>query len=166
MVHNPKWLKLSIFTYPWFAGFMAGMTALTAKWGMMIITHMGNHENYSDPFAYFFAVIPLIFAILEVAILNIGFKYFETTYVIPIFKASIVFHNTMCGGVLLQEFFSYKTFHLWMYSIGILIWIGGILIMLAPREKSCKKVSYKNKDFANEPLVHKSMNTNINDDEC
>lgn len=166
MVHNPKWLKLSIFTYPWFAGFMAGLTALTAKWGMMIITNMNDYENYSDPFAYFFAVIPWIFAISELAILNIGFKYFETTYIIPIFKASIVFHNTMCGGVLLQEFFIYKAIHLWMYSIGILIWIGGILIMLVPKEKQNKSVSLKIEDYQSEPLVHKSLIKTINDDEC
>jgi hypothetical protein len=140
MVQNPKWLKLSIFTYPWFTGFMAGTLSLTAKCEMMIITNMNDSENYSDLFAYFFALIPLILAVSEVICLNIGLKYFETIYVVPIFKASIVFHNTMCGGVLLQEFFIYKSLHLWMYVIGILICIGGILVMLIPKEKNEQEV--------------------------
>ena len=121
MVHNPKWLSIPVFAFPWFAGLTSGMLALSAKCTMMLITHIAEEDNYTSFFTYVIFVSTPVFVLGEVLTLNLGLKYFDTCYVIPIFKASIVFHNTMCGGVLLQEFFHYRTLHISMYIVGILI---------------------------------------------
>lgn len=165
LVHNPKWLKVAVFTFPWAAGFMSGMMALTAKCCMMLLSHISDKENYAAPFTYVIVGFVLIFSVTEITLLNIGFKYFDTAIVIPIFKASIVFHNTMCGGVLMQEFFTYDSLHLWMYALGILICIVGILCMLVPKEKQMKRKMFTLVKAPTEPLILKTSHS-INDDEC
>ena len=139
-VHNPRWLKLWVFALPWFAGFMSGLLGLSAKCSIMLGTHMTENHNYKSPFTYILFCLPVIFIISELTLLNLGLRLFETWYIIPIFKASVVFHNTMWGGILLQEFFDFKVLHMIMFSVGILICIWGILVMLVPPEKP-------NKDF-------------------
>lgn len=164
-IHNSKWLKVAVFTFPWFAGFMSGMMALTAKCCMMLLSHITDKANYSAPFTYVIVAFVLIFSVTEITILNLGFRYFDTAIVIPIFKASIVFHNTMCGGVLMQEFFTYDSLHLWMYALGILICIIGILFMLVPKERQIKKKLFSLVKSPTEPLILK-VSHSINDDEC
>lgn len=139
MVNNPKWLKIPVFVFPWFAGFVSGMLALFAKCTIMLAVHIMKSDNSKSPFTYIIFLCTPIFIISELVTLNLGLKYFDTSLVIPIFKASIVFHNTMCGGVLLQEFFHYEAFHIWMYALGITVCIIGILIMLVTNDTNKAK---------------------------
>mmetsp|Transcript_340 Transcript_340/g.341 ORF Transcript_340/g.341 Transcript_340/m.341 type:complete len:86 (+) Transcript_340:78-335(+) len=50
----------------------------------------------------------------------------------PIFKASVVFHHMICGGVMLQEFFNFSLLQIMMFIVGMLICIAGIFVMLLP----------------------------------
>lgn len=121
LVQDPKWLKVAVFALPWFAGFMSGMLGLSAKCGIMLAVHMSENGNSQNPFTYIILGLPPLFVASELSLLNMGLKMFDTCYIIPIFKASIVFHNTMCGGILLQEFFTFKLLHMFMFSVGIFI---------------------------------------------
>ncbi|CAI2367873.1 unnamed protein product [Moneuplotes crassus] len=131
---NPHWLKLAVFAFPWFSGFMSGMTSLFAKCTIMTFSHL--KDNSSSALTFIIPILLLVTAIGEIVSLNLGFKYFDTAIVVPIFKASIVFHNTMCGGLLLQEFFNYNNLNIMMYIVGITICIIGILIMLLGKDSS------------------------------
>lgn len=97
---------------------MSGMLTLAAKCTIMLMVKIYDEENYSSPFTYIIFIITPMFVIAEMTTLNLGLKYFDSCYVIPIFKASIVFHNTMCGGVLLQEFYGYRSLQIWMFLLG------------------------------------------------
>lgn len=133
--HNPKWLKFALFTFPWFAGLLSGLLTLTTKWVIMLIVHLTESNNLKSVFTYLMVLAMPIWGVSFLFTLNLGFKYFDISYVVPIFKASLVFHNTMCGGILLQEFFIYPVFNISMYGVGIFIIIIGILTMLIPNEK-------------------------------
>ena len=138
LVHDPKWLKVGVFALPWFAGFMTGMLGLTAKCSIMLGVHMAANHNYASPFTYIIFLLVPFFVVSELSLLNLALRMFDTCYVIPIFKASMVFHNTMCGGVLLQEFFEFKMLHMFIYGVGISICVLGILVMLVPPEQNTK----------------------------
>lgn len=131
---NPNWLKLAVFSFPWFAGFMSGMTSLFAKCTIMLLSHFGKNSHFA--LTYIIPILLLLSAVMEILSLNLGFKYFDTAVVVPIFKASIVFHNTMWGGILLAEFYTYSTLSTIMYILGIAIWIIGILIMLVNQTRT------------------------------
>lgn len=155
-----------MFSFPWFAGFTSGMLALVAKCFMMLVVKIGEKENYSFFFTYVIFASLLLFIFGELYTLNLGLKYFDTSYIIPIFKASIVFHNTMCGGVLLQEFFVYKPLHISMYAVGILICIIGILVMLISKVEKKSDPKVKEVDDVDEPLISNKQISSINDDVC
>lgn len=95
LVQNPKWLKICIFALPWFAGFMSGLLALHAKCTIMLALKFSEDDNSKSPFTYLIFIFTPCFIIFELSLLNIGLRYFDTCYIIPIFKASMVFHNTM-----------------------------------------------------------------------
>lgn len=59
----------------------------------MTFSHL--KDNSSSALTYVIPILLLVTAIGEIVSLNLGFKYFDTAIVVPIFKASIVFHNTM-----------------------------------------------------------------------
>lgn len=138
---NLRWLRLPVVTFPWFAGFMSGMTSLFAKWTIMILSNF--YDNSDSCWSYLIPVLLWKTAVSEMVFLNLGFKYFDTAVVIPIFKASIEFHNTMWGGVLLAEFRKFTVLSTFMYALGILVCILGILIMLV----NCKREGGRGKGF-------------------
>ena len=115
------------------------------------MTNFSESNDYA--LTYILPSIVVFSSLTEILAINYGFKYFDTALVVPIFKASIVFHNTMWGGVLLKEFFYYSALNIVMYSIGIFVCILGILIMLMAREQEEKE--YKSiKNFGvNESLI-------------
>ena len=98
------------------------------------MTHLEESDILTSLFTYWLMLaIPWI-GLTSLTTLNFGFKYFDSLYVVPIFKASLVFHNTMWGGVLLREFFIYPLFDLCMYAVGIFTIIIGILTLLLMNE--------------------------------
>lgn len=119
IVHNPRWLNVPLFAFPWFSGFFSGVLTLIAKCTIMLAVHLFEEDNSKSAFTYVIFISLPVFVLLEISTLNLGFKYFDTCNVVPIFKASIVFHNTICGGILLQEFFEFRRVNILMYAIGI-----------------------------------------------
>jgi predicted phage tail protein len=69
----------------------------------------------------------------------------------------------MCGGVLLQEFYSYTWLQLWMYIMGISICMGGIFIMLVLKQDTKAAFEIRPVDQVIEPLIVKKI-TSINED--
>ena len=155
---NPQWLKLPIAVYPWFSGFFSGLLALTAKWGIMLMVHIteGDNAKYFTP--YLMLLLKPVLTIGEIYCLNLGLRLFDTCYVMPIFKASVVFHHMLCGGVLLQEFFLFSTLGIVMFIIGMIICIGGILIMLVPHETPENTLITQEEVFEEEMLLHLDEN--------
>lgn len=92
---NPQWLKVPVAVYPWFSGFFSGLLALTAKCGIMLLVHIheGDNAKYFTP--YLMIILKPVLTIGELFLLNMGLKYFDTCYVMPIFKASVVFHHML-----------------------------------------------------------------------
>ena len=149
---SPRWLKFAVFCLPWFAGFMSGMLALTAKWTLNLVVHM-DRDNAGHVLTYVIFALTFMFLILQLTTQNLSLKYFDVSYVIPVFQASVVFHNTMCGGILLQEFFNYKPLNIVMFSVGIFIWIIGILVLIIPKQKQAANSESDSSYYIQEPLM-------------
>ena len=107
----------------------------------MLLSRYEENDMFTSMFTWCLIFAVPCIAATSLFTLNVGFKYFDSLYIVPLYKASLVFHNTMCGGVLLQEFFIYPTEDLCMYGVGIITIIVGILALLTLNTKSDVSVS-------------------------
>lgn len=66
----------------------------------------------------------------ELYFLNMSLKCYDQMETIPLFQASIILNNVLCGGVIFQEFAKYTFGNMCILFAGVCICMAGIAVII------------------------------------
>ena len=139
---NPKWKVLPLFVLTWFAGFSSSISSTFTRstWGFLLSEPPKNStSNFDNISSFVYLSLGPIMVVAVFLTVNKALQYFETVYVVPMFKAAVLLNNLLSGGIFLKEFGEYDSTSLTFFLIGIFAWLLGILTLLLGKGQNNKE---------------------------
>ena len=156
---NPKWKVLPLFILTWFAGFASSISSTFTRstWGFLLSEPPKNSTSNFDNIASFvYLSMGPIMVVAVFLTINKSLQYFETIYVVPMFKASVLLNNILSGGIFLKEFGEYDAKSLSFFLVGIFACLLGILMLLFGKGKNnneeSNEIKFENQEIEVEEL--------------
>jgi len=76
--------------------------------GNIISTEKETHAGFKSPLTYFIFIALVASLVCEIFVMNAGMKNFDMSKVTPIFRGSIVINSVLSGGIIYDEFSTFK----------------------------------------------------------
>ncbi|CAI2373217.1 unnamed protein product [Moneuplotes crassus] len=139
---SPGWKILPMICFPYSACFSTSLTMTLSRSlsGFALTDGSGGFTNI-EPYIYMGCIGAC--AIFSYYLLNKALKYFDTMYVVPLFRAFDLYHNILSGGVFLREFGQYSPKQLGVFILGVTICIISILLLLCGEKGNKPKATTK-----------------------
>ena len=118
---SPRWRAIPLIAFPYASWFFTSLSMTFSRCVAGIIITDGESPTG-------IGVMPIIYAIMvgvcwigSYIFLNKSLKYFNTIYVVPLFKVGDLYHNLLSGGIFLREFGEYEGFTLFLCFYQVLL---------------------------------------------
>ena len=135
--------KLIRFGYGSLSGLLGGQSVLFAKLVIELLktSIFGKSQNieymcFADYRFYIYLAIMISVLVLQMKILNIGLKHFDSLIIIPLM---ITFYNVfgiIGGGVYYQDFQDFQTMNFIMFPCGVVVSFFGIYLLATTSGKN------------------------------
>ena len=135
--HSPRWRVIPLIAFPYASCFSTSLSMTFSRCvAGFAMTENGDFSEFPISVYITYVVLIGLCWVGSYIFLNKSLKYFNTVYVVPLFKAGDLFHNLLSGGIFLREFGGYEGYDLFMFLTGIIIWAGSIFMLLMGNDRN------------------------------
>lgn len=125
------------FAFPSMAGAIGAQSVLFAKCSVEMIsnTMYGTENAFKYWQTYVLIMAMFVTVILQVTWINRGLRYFDTSYMVPVFQAFWIPLSVMSGLIFFQEMDDLSSTSRYLFCLGVLITIGGVATLSGHRNQ-------------------------------
>eukprot|EP00003_Mantamonas_plastica_P028812 TRINITY_DN669_c0_g1_i1.p1 TRINITY_DN669_c0_g1~~TRINITY_DN669_c0_g1_i1.p1 ORF type:complete len:605 (+),score=205.52 TRINITY_DN669_c0_g1_i1:195-1817(+) len=132
-----RWKLYLPFGYASLGGIIGSQTVLTAKSAAELIkVSFGGENQFIYAFTYVIIGIAAFTAVVQVHWINVGLKYFDALYIIPVFFVVWTVFSILGGNLYFDEFKTFSDLQATMFALGVSMTCIGVFLLSDRNDKS------------------------------
>lgn len=127
--------------YPVLSGVFGAQSILFSKAAAELVERsIHGDSQFGSPVLYVSAILAIAAIAGQLHFLTKGLQKYDAMFVIPVFQATFITISVLAGGLVLNEFGSFSVAQAWVFTLGLLILVAGVVLLSSRHMKTSNGV--------------------------
>jgi hypothetical protein len=124
---SPRQLFLTRLALPTFAALVASQTVLFVKASVKLVSYSFQRESQLDEALTWISIgVAVLSAITQVHYLQVGLKYFSSSWIVPVFYVSWTLSSITGSGIVYRDFAHFRAATYALFALGLALIFFGV----------------------------------------